>query len=269
MPIHPTAQIDPRAEIDAEVDIGPYAVVDGPARIGAGTRVMAHAVITGHTRLGRDNVVHYGAVLGDMPQDLHYGGEETYLEIGDRNVFREGVTVHRGTAVGSSTVVGNDNYFMANTHVAHNCRVGDGVIFANGALLGGHVQVEDRAFLSGNCAVHQFVRVGTLSIVRGLGRAARDVPPFCIMDDLSTLRGINRVGLERAGFSQERIHALRRAFSTLFGRRRNLRRAMAEVEAEDPGEDVRRLLDFIRTSKRGVCFGPRSGATEEDERGAE
>jgi len=264
MPIHPTAQIDPRAEIHGDVEIGPYVVIDGPVRIDRGTRVMAHAVLTGHTRLGCDNVLHYGAVLGDSPQDLGYSGAETYLEIGARNVFRESVLIHRGTAPGSSTVIGDDNYFMGHAHVAHNCRVGNNVIMANSAVLGGHVQVEDRVFISACCTVHQHVRVGTLSLLRGLSKASRDVPPFCIMDDTHVVRAINAIGLRRAGFSAERIRALRRAFVHLFGKRRNMRHAIAELEARETTDDVRRLLEFICTSKRGVCFGPRDGSAEEE-----
>jgi UDP-N-acetylglucosamine acyltransferase len=264
MPIHPTALVDPRAEIDVDVDLGPYVVIDGPVQIGRGTRIMAHAVLTGHTRLGCDNVVHYGAVLGDEPQDTSYKGAETYVHIGDRNVFREQVYVHRGAAPGSATVIGNDNYLMGQAHVAHNCRLADGVILASGAVLGGHVQVADGVFVSGNCVVHQHVRIGTLALLRGLSRTSRDVPPFCIMDWTHVVRGINRVGLQRAGFSSERIRAVRRAFAQLFGRRRHLRQALAEVEAQEPGEDVRHMLDFIHSSTRGICFGPRDGGGEGD-----
>jgi len=263
MPIHPTAVVDPRAEIDATAELGPYVVVDGPVTVGAGTRVLAHAVLTGHTRIGRDNVVHYGAVLGDEPQDTGYRGAETYLEIGDRNVFREQVYVHRGAQPGSATVIGNDTYLMGQAHVAHNCRLADGVILASGAVLGGHVQVDERAFVSGNCVVHQHVRVGRFVMMQGLSRTSRDVPPFCIMDYKHVVRGINRVGLQRAGFDGERIRALRRAFAQLFGRPRNLRLALAEVEQGPLTDDVRHLIEFIRASKRGVCFGPRERAAEE------
>lgn len=263
MSIHPTAIVDSRAEIDATAEIGPWVLIEGPVVVGPGTRVMAHAVLTGHTRIGRDNVIHYGAVLGDEPQDLGYRGAETYVEIGDRNIFREQAYVHRGAEAGSSTVIGNDNFLMGQVHVAHNCRLGDGVILASGAVLGGHVHVEDKAFVSGNCVVHQHVRVGRFVMMQGLSRTSRDVPPFCIMDWLNIVRGINRVGLQRAGFSPERIRALRRAFATLFGRRRNLRLALAELESGALTDDVRYLIEFIRASKRGVCFGPRRGAMEE------
>jgi UDP-N-acetylglucosamine acyltransferase len=260
MAIHPTALVDRRAELDADVEVGPFAVIEGPVRLGARTRVAAHAVITGHTRLGADNLVHAGAVIGDLPQDRSFTGAESYVVIGDRNVFRESVTVHRGTQPGSSTAIGNDNYLMVNAHVGHNCRIGDHVVLVNGALLAGYVQVGDRALVSGNAAVHQHVRLGTLALVRGVSRATRDVPPFCVMDETGVIRGLNAVGLRRAGFDAPRMRALRRAFTTLFRTRRNLREAMAELERSELTGDVRHLLEFIRASTRGVCFGPRVDA---------
>ncbi len=258
MSIHPTALIDPRAQVDPRADIGPYVVIDGPVRVGAGTRVLAHATLTGWTEIGADNVIHMGAVVGHVPQDLSYKGSETYLRIGDRNVIREHVQIHRGTKSGSATTIGDENFFMNNAHVAHNCRVGSRVILANGAVLGGYVEVEDQVFISANCAVHQFVRVGRLALMRGLTAVSRDVPPFCIVDGQHTVRALNRVGLRRAGFTAARIRELQGAFSRLFRRRRNLAAAIAEIEAGACSPDVRYLLDFIRASKRGVCVAPRS-----------
>jgi UDP-N-acetylglucosamine acyltransferase len=188
---------------------------------------------------------------------LAFTGEESYVRVGDRNVIREHVQVHRGTKPGSATIIGNDNYLMATSHVGHNCRIGDHVLLTNGAMLGGYVDVEDQVIISGNCTVHQFVRVGRLAILRGLSRASRDVPPFCIMDGTHTVRAINRVGLRRAGFSALQTRALQNAFNRLFRRAVNLRKAIAEVEAEPLSTEVRYLIDFIRASKRGVCFGPR------------
>jgi UDP-N-acetylglucosamine acyltransferase len=258
MPIHPTAIVDPRAEIDAAANIGPYVVIDGPVRVGARTRVLAHAVLTGWTDIGTDNVIHPHATIGDAPQDNAYDGAETYVRIGNRNVIREHVQIHRGTKPGSATVMGDGNFAMATAHIGHNCHVGNRVILANGSMLGGHVEVEDEAFVSGNCVVHQFVRVGRLSLMRGLSRTSRDVPPFCIMDGTHTVRAINRVGLRRAGFTPPQIRALQTAYSRLFRHSRNLRSALAEIEAEPCTAEVRYLIDFIRASKRGVCFGPRA-----------
>ena len=263
MPIHPTALIDPRAEIHPEADIGPYVVIEGPARVGRGTRVLAHAVLTGESEIGDNNEIHMGAVIGHTPQDLAYKGGQSFVKIGHRNVIREHSQIHRGTTEGSATVIGNDNYLMHHSHVAHNCQLGNQTIIAGGALLAGYVQVEDQAFISGNCVVHQFVRIGTLAILRGLSRTSRDVPPFCIMDGTHTVRGLNVVGLRRAGFSHERIRALKQAFTRLFRQKVNLRRVVTELRLEPCSPDVLYLLNFIEQSKRGVCFGPRNERLDE------
>jgi UDP-N-acetylglucosamine acyltransferase len=261
--IHPTAIVDRRAEVDASAEIGPYVVIEGAARIGARTRILAHAVVTGGAVLGADNVVHHGAVLGDVPQDLAFGGGESLLRVGNGNVFREHATIHRGTKPDSETVIGDRNYFMQNSHVAHNCRIGNETIVAGGALLSGYVELGDRGFVSGNCVVHQFVRIGRLALLRGLSRTSRDVPPFCIMDGTHTVRAINLIGLRRAGLSPEAIRGLRNAFKILFLRRCNLQRALAEVDTRQAAPEVREMVDFIRASTRGVCFGGwRSGEEE-------
>jgi len=256
MTIHPTAVIDPKAEIDGEVDIGPYVVIEGPVKIKRGTRVMAHAYLTGWTEVGADNEIHPGVVIGDAPQDKAYKGAETYLKIGDRNIFREHVQVHRGTVAGSSTIVGDDNFLMANAHVGHNCKLGNQIVIANGALLGGHVEVGNNVFISGNCVVHQFVRIGDYALMRGLSGTSRDVPPFAIVDWQHTVRGVNVVGLKRAGFDDRRIREIREAFRVLFRKGRNLSLAVKEIEEHGrAGDDVSALLEFIKSSKRGVCFG--------------
>jgi UDP-N-acetylglucosamine acyltransferase len=261
--IHPTAVVDARAEIDATAAVGPFVVIDGPVRVGARTRIMAHAFLTGDTALGADNVVHPGAILGHEPQDLAYRGAPTGLRIGDCNVIREHAEIHRATQEGTETIVGSDNYLMSHAHIAHNCRVGDRTIVCSGALVAGHVVLEDQAFVSGNCVVHQHVRIGRLAILRGLSRTSRDVPPFSIMDGTHTIRGLNRVGLRRAGLDAARIRALHGAFRILFRTRLNLREAVARVEAEVQSPEVDELLAFIRASRRGVAMGPRS-ATADD-----
>jgi UDP-N-acetylglucosamine acyltransferase len=265
VPIHPSAIVDRRAEIDPSADVGPFVVIDGPVRLGPRTRVMAGAFLTGRTIIGADNVVHPGAVVGHEPQDLSYRGADTGLRIGDRNVLREHCEVHRATQDGTWTEIGDDNYLMSQTHVGHNCRLGNGVIMATGALLGGHVRVDDRAFIAGNCVVHQHCRVGRLVIMRGLARASRDLPPFAIIDGTHTVRGLNRIGLRRAGFDRERIRILAAAFRILFRVPTNLGAALARVEAELPSPDVAELVGFIRDSRRGVAFGPRRAGDEEDE----
>jgi UDP-N-acetylglucosamine acyltransferase len=255
--IHPTAVVDDEAVVDPSATIGPYVVIERGCTIGPDTRVMAHAVIRTGTTLGARNVVHPGVVLGGEPQDTAFSDAETFLRIGDDNVFREHAQAHRGTAPGSATVIGNGNYFMQNAHVAHNCRIGDRTIVAGGALLAGHVELADGAFVSGNCVVHQHVRIGTLALMRGLSRTSRDVPPFCLVDGTHTVRGVNVIGLRRAGFTAERIAAIRRAVQALFARPTHLGRALAALESGAPGADVVHLLEFIRASKRGVCVAPR------------
>ena len=256
MSIHPTAVIDPSAELDSEVEIGPYVVVQGAVRIKRGTRVMAHAYLTGWTEIGENNEIHPGAVLGDAPQDRAYRGDETYLKIGDHNIFREYVQVHRGTTSGSATVLGSHNFLMAGSHVGHNCKLGDHIVLANAVLLGGYVEVDNNVFISGHCVVHQFVRIGELALMRGLSGTSRDVPPYSIVDWQHTVRGVNVVGLKRAGFDEQRIRQLREAFRILFRKGRNLSLAVKEIESSGKANpDVSALLDFIKTSKRGVCFG--------------
>jgi UDP-N-acetylglucosamine acyltransferase len=265
MTIHPTAIVDRRAAIDPSADIGPYVVIDGPVQVGPRTRVLAQVTLTGDTVLGADNVLYPSVHVGHEPQDLGYRGAPTGVRVGDRNVLREGTVVHRGTQPGTYTEIGSDVFLMSNAHVAHNCRVGDGAILASGALLGGHVQVGERAFISGNCVVHQFVRVGRLAIMRGLSRTSRDVPPFALMDGTHEVRGINRVGLRRAGFEAARIRAVARAFRLLFGTRVNLREAAQRVEDElGDVPEVAEVLAFIRASKRGVAMGPRVRASGDD-----
>src|ERR1700722_20153670 len=232
--IHPTSVIGPDVELAAGVDIGPLCLHEGKNRVGARTRLIGHVTILGITELGADNVLHPGAVIGDEPQDLTYTGVARSVKIGDRNVFREYTTVHRGSEHGDVTIMGDDNFMMQNAHVAHDCRIGNSTIIAGGALLAGWVELGDRALVSGNCVVHQYTRIGRLAMMRGLPRPSRDVPPFCIMDGTHTLRGINLVGLKRAGIPSKSIHALRHAFTTLFGTRQNLKLAIERVEKSGP-----------------------------------
>lgn len=261
--IDPTARISTSAQIEENVTIGPNVQVGDHSRIGSGTVIMANAVIGPWTTLGRDNTVHYGAIIGHDPQDFGYNGDESYLVVGDGNSFREYVTVHRGNRCGSRTEIGNQNYFMVQSHVAHNCSIGNHIILAGGSLLAGHVTVDDRAIISGNCVVHQFCRLGALSMMRGLSRTSRDVPPFCIMDETHTVRAINLVGLRRNGFDATRVRALRNAFKLLFRGGPNMKENLEHAESElSITPDVRQLLDFIKNSKRGVCFG--KGGTTPD-----
>lgn len=257
MGIDPTARIGPGVELGEEVEVGPGAIIEGPSRIGAGTRILAHAYIGPYTTIGARCQVGFGAVVGHEPQDYAFRGEESYTLIGDDTIIREYVTIHRGTKPGSATRVGNRCFLMALSHLAHNAQLGDDVIVVNGALVGGYVEVADRAYISGLCVIHQFCRVGTLALMRGGSRTSRDVPPYCIMDWDHTVRTLNLVGLRRAGFTPEQIQPLRQAFRILFLRRRNMKEALREVEKEVPlTPEVAHLLEFIRSSRRGVAMGP-------------
>jgi UDP-N-acetylglucosamine acyltransferase len=264
--VHPSAVVGPEVELGMGVEVGAFCFLDGRIRIGAATRLMAHVTILGDTQLGEHNVLHPNVVIGDEPQDLAYSGGPRAVRIGDRNVFREGATVNRGSERGEITIVGNDNFVMSNAHIGHDCRVGNSIILAGGALLAGWVEVGDSAFISGNCVVHQYVRVGRFVMMRGLSRASRDLPPFCIADLKHTVRGINIVGLRRAGFSTAAIMALRKAFRALFGARQNLKLAIERLESEGaPTPEVAELIEFIRASKRGVAFGlAQPGAADSD-----
>jgi|UniRef100_A0A7C3V4Q8 UDP-N-acetylglucosamine acyltransferase len=264
MSIDPTARLAPEVILAPDVTVGPGVIIEGPSRIGRGTRILAHAYIGPHTTIGEGNLIGFGAVIGYEPQDYAFTGEESYTIIGDHNIIREYVTIHRGTKPGSATRVGNHNFLMALSHLAHNAVVGNHVIVVNGALVGGYVEVADRAFISGNCVIHQFCRVGTLALMRGGSRTSRDVPPYSIIDEAHIVRGLNLVGLKRAGFTSSRIAPLRQAFRLLFARRGNLSLALERVAAEVPlTPEVSHLLDFIKSSKRGVALGPRRSGNDE------
>jgi UDP-N-acetylglucosamine acyltransferase len=258
MAIDPSARIAPDVRLAPDVEVGPGVVIDGPTTIGPGNRILAHAYIGPYTTIGVGNLIGFGAIVGYDPQDYAFKGEESYTIIGDHNRIREYVTIHRGTDPGSATRVGNHNFLMALSHMAHNSSLGDHVVVVNGALVGGYVEVADRAFISANCLLHQFIRVGTLAILRGGSRTSRDIPPYSVIDETHTVMGVNLVGLKRAGLASENIAALRQAFRLLFFRRGNLKASMAQVEQEVPlTPEVVHLLEFIRASKRGVAMGPK------------
>ncbi len=251
--IHSTAIIDPRAVVDSTVEVGPYAIIDAHVQVGPRCRVGPHAHLTGHTTIGADNLFHTGCVIGDAPQDLKYQNEPTRLRIGDGNVFREFVTVHRSAKMDGETVVGSHNLLMVNSHVAHNATLGNHVILANGALLGGHVQVEDRAFISGNCLVHQFVRIGTLAMMQGGSAISMDLPPFMMARGDNGICGLNTVGLRRAGYSKEERQDLKRLYHQLFRSQTNLAAATRVAVAQYAKGPCAQVLAFIAQSKRGVC----------------
>jgi UDP-N-acetylglucosamine acyltransferase len=251
--IHPTAVIAPEAELAEDVTVGPYAVLEGSVRLGAGCVIRPFAHLIGPLTMGQGNQVFSGAVLGEQPQHLKYAGEPTGVVIGDHNVFRENVTVHRATTSSWTTRIGNDNYFMAGSHVAHDCIVADHCILANGALLGGHCTVGSNVFLSGNCAVHQFVRIGRLALLSGNSATTKDIPPFVIQQNINCVYGVNVVGMRRAGLGVAQIDAVRRAFHIIFHEGLPLPAALAMVEQQVGSVDaVAEMVTFIRQSKRGI-----------------
>jgi UDP-N-acetylglucosamine acyltransferase len=263
--IHPSAVVGPEVELADGVEIGPLCLLDGRIRIGSGCRLVGHVTILGDSELGRQNTLHPNVVIGDEPQEIGYSGGRRRVLIGNGNVFREGVTVHRGSEKGEVTIIGSGNFFMQNSHVAHDCRIGSGTIIAGGALLAGWVKVDDGAIVSGNCVVHQFVRLGRYSMMRGLSRTSRDVPPFCLMDGTHTLRAINSVGLRRAGFSLHAIQSLRNAFAVLFREPQNLKIALERLERQGPlSAEVAEMIEFIRKSTRGVASAARQARNPED-----
>ncbi|HXT39664.1 MAG TPA: acyl-ACP--UDP-N-acetylglucosamine O-acyltransferase [Candidatus Angelobacter sp.] len=251
--IHPTAIIHPRAQVDPTASVGPFALIDEHVIVGARCRVGPQVHLTGHTTVGVNNVFHTGCVIGDAPQDLKYRGEATRLLIGDDNVFREHVTIHRSNKEGEATIIGSHNYLMAHCHVGHNSRVGDHTIIANGALLGGHVQVQDRTFISGNCLVHQFVRVGTLALMQGGSAISKDLPPFCVARGDNGICGLNFVGLRRAGLPADQRLELKRLYHALFRSGKKLSTALAAARKEFRGESARVLMEFVTAARRGIC----------------
>ena len=213
MYIDKMAIVSPKAQVGENVYIGPFCVVGDNVKIGNNTRLIANVHIMGWTEIGDNNVFHPNAVIGDEPQDLAYKGDESYVIIGNNNVFRENTTVHRGTKAGSKTIIGNDCFFMAGAHIAHNCEVADKVIMVNNALLGGYVKVFSGAFISGGTAIHQFTRVGNMAMLSGLSAISKDLPPYCIADGRNgAIKGLNLVALKRANIRGERLDALKQIF---------------------------------------------------------
>jgi len=253
--LHSTAIIDPKSRLGVGIQVGPYAVIGTGVELGDGCRIGHHATIDGPAKIGPRNEFFPYAAIGFKTQDLKYQGEPTYLEIGEGNVFREFCTVHRGTGVGEQTVIGDGNLFLAYSHVAHNCVIGHRTIFSNNATLAGHVTVGDCAVISGLAAVHQFCRIGAHSIIGGCAKIVQDVPPYLIADgNPAQLRGVNQIGLERRGFDEIDIKALRRAYRLLADKTLNASQAIEKIEASDDAANtyVKYLVEFLKTTRRGV-----------------
>ncbi len=254
--IHPTAIIHPKARLETSVRVGPYAVIDEHVEVGRGCVIGPHVYLTGQTVIAEENQFYAGCVIGEAPQDLKYGGELTGVRMGKGNIFREHVTVHRSSKTGEETVMGEENFLMANAHVGHNCEIGNGVIIANGAALGGYVRADDRAFISANCVIHQFCRVGTLAMMQGGSSGSMDLPPYMMMHRTNELCGLNVVGMRRAGLTSEERLQIRRLYHAIFRSGTNLRQAVAEARKVTWSTPAIKLLEFLETTKRGICVDP-------------
>ena len=255
MAIHPTAVVEPGAQVDPTCEIGPFAVVGPNVKLGPRNVLAAHAIVTGHTTVGEGNRVFPHAVLGEVPQDLKYRGEPTRLEIGSRNTFRECVTVNLGTAQGGGvTTIGNGCLLMAYSHIGHDCRLGDGAIIANSVALAGHVILEDHVHMSGLAAAHQFCRIGRLAFVSGLTGVAMDVPPYCtVAGPRAELAGLNTVGMQRAGMTEEQIGRVKQAYKVVFRSNLGLAEALAQLERElGSHAEIAHFIAFVKASQRGI-----------------
>jgi UDP-N-acetylglucosamine acyltransferase len=262
--IHPTAVIDASVQLGAEVQVGPYVVIEAGCVIGDRCEMRPHAVICGGSVLGPDNQVGYGAVIGAEPQDVGFKGHISRVEIGSGNKIREHVTIHRSAKEGGVTSIGNGNFLMVGSHIGHDSVVGNQVILANHVLLGGYVRVEDRVFMGGASIVHQHVRIGTMAIAQGGSAMSMDVPPYFMAINVNQVAGINRVGLRRAGLSQETRRAIQAAFELIYRSKLNVGQALGELRAKYDFPEITRLVDFIAGSKRGICRDWKAGDAGEE-----
>ena len=252
--IHPSSVIDPSAILHPDVEVGPFCHIGPQVEMGCGTRLIGHVSIAGPTRIGEGNIFYPYCSIGQRSQDLKYTSEPTFLEIGNNNSFREFCTVNRGTLPGTKTIIGHHGNFLAYSHIAHDCTVGDHVIFSNNGTIAGHVIVEDHVIIGGLSGVHQFCRLGQHSIVGGCTKIVQDVPPYMIADgNPAEVRGINQVGLERRGFVAEDTRTLREAYRLLYRSNLNVKQACEKIAADFSGPDViARLLAFVESSQRGI-----------------
>ncbi|MFA5147741.1 MAG: acyl-ACP--UDP-N-acetylglucosamine O-acyltransferase [Candidatus Omnitrophota bacterium] len=262
--IHPTAIIGGKAEL-GNIEVGPYAIIEDGAVIGDGTSVLAHAYIAGGTTIGRSCEVHMGAVVGHAPQHLQYKGAKTYLRIGDGNIIREYCSIHRGFEEGSATVIGDNNLFMGFSHIAHDCRIGGNTVICNGALVAGHVTVEDKAFISGNVTIHQFVKIGTLSMIGGLARVNKDVVPYTLIEGDSEACSLNIVGIRRSGMAGEAESQIKKIYKLLYRSGLNVSQALAEADRLGKlAPEAEKMVSFVKSSERGICKHRRAASSEED-----
>jgi len=262
--IHPAAIVDPKARIGAGVEIGPFSIIGSQALIGEKTTVQSHVVIEGEVTIGSGNFIGHGAIIGAPPQDVSFSPErKTRVEIGNENIIREYCTIHRGSAEGSATKIGDKNFLMAATHIGHNCLIGNNIIIANNCLLAGHVRVDDGAFLGGGSTFHQFMHVGRLVMVQGSSAFGKDLPPFVIAAERNFVFGVNVVGLRRAGFSAKDRDEIKAAFKLIYMSGLNISQALEKAVKTKFGAPAREFLDFVANAKkRGICPAKRGMGDE-------
>jgi UDP-N-acetylglucosamine acyltransferase len=254
MQIHPTAIVSKKAKLSDDIQVGPYTIIGDDVNIGKAVKIGASCVIEGRTSIGSGCQIFTGAVIGSRPQDLKYKGEKSFLEIGENNIIREYCTFNPGTEEGSKTIVGNNNLFMAYSHIAHDCKVGNNCVIANNGTLAGYVTIEDKAIIGGLVAIHQFVRVGTLSIIGGCSKVVQDIPPYSTCDGHpARVYGLNLVGLRRNGISKETIEELNRVFKLLFNSGLTKTHALERIKKEiRSSQEISYLVDFVKNSQRGL-----------------
>src|SRR5881227_1549464 len=252
--IHPSTLVDPSAEIGTGTIVGPYCVIAPEVMLGENCWLQHHVTLCGPMRAGARNKFYVYCSIGQQTQDLKYQGEPTYLEIGDDNTFREFVTISRSTTSKGKTRIGNGGTFLAYSHIAHDCQVGDGVVFSNNGTLAGHVQVGDHAVMGGLTAVHQFCRIGRFAITGGCSKIVQDIPPFMIADgNPAEIRGVNLIGLERAGLTPESVKAIKEAFRLIYRSKLNTRQAIEAVRNQiEPRQEITQLIEFVEKSTRGI-----------------
>jgi|SRR5271166_1352710 len=258
--IHHTAVVDPSAEIEPDVVVGPYALIEGAVQLGSGTEIEGHALITGSVRIGKNNRIGYGSVIGSLPQDLSFDPKaNSGVEIGDNNVLREYCTIHRGTKEGTNTRIGSNNLLMVGAHLGHNTRLGDSVILANNVLLGGYVEIQNSVFVGGGSVVHQFTRMGAVSLMQGLSGIGKDVPPFAIAAGRNSVSAINVIGLRRAGYGPALRNEIKDAFNLFYRSGLNASQAEQEATQRSWSPEVSIFWDFVSSTKRGICSMVRWG----------
>lgn len=254
--IHPSAIINKKAELDTNVEVGPFCIIKKGVKIKKGTKLLSNVIVEGITEIGENCTIHPFSSIGFPPQDMKYKGEITKLIVGDNNTIREYVTLHRASVGGDgATTIGSNNFLMAYVHVAHDCKIGSSIIMANAATLAGHVIVEDYAVIGGLVAIHQFTRIGRYAMVGGFSGIGQDIPPYMVASGArAQLFGPNTIGLKRHGFSDATVNTLKKAYKTLFREKRTLKDALKKLHTDFPAtEEIKHLIEFIEKNKRGIC----------------